>query len=197
MAHISGYVDIEGGLRLLATLDAMEPPDPAHGPESPRTLSQRRADALLRLGAGDKPATPTTLDVIIDLDTVMGRIPSDLTSARCEIVGFGPIDRNTAVRLACDAAGGRVIMRGTSEVLDIGRRTREPTAAQRRALNARDVTCVEPGCDVPADWCDVHHRVHWIDGGATDLDNLELRCRRHHVLLHEGQRAPPRHLAAA
>ena len=34
-------------------------------------------------------------------------------------------------------------------------------------------------------------------GGTTDLDNLQLRCRRHHIRIHEGQRAPPRHLAAA
>jgi hypothetical protein len=68
---------------------------------------------------------------------------------------------------------------------------------QRRALNTRDHTCVEPGCTVPAEWCDAHHRVHWIDGGATDLSNLELRCRRHHIAEHESQRAPPAYLVAA
>jgi hypothetical protein len=26
----------------------------------------------------------------------------------------------------------------------------------------------------------------WLDGGATDLDNLALLCRRHHVSHHEG-----------
>jgi hypothetical protein len=28
--------------------------------------------------------------------------------------------------------------------------------------------------------------VHWPRGGPTDLDNLVLLCRRHHVLCHEG-----------
>ena len=197
MGRVDGYLDVEVCARLAATLDAMEPPDPTDGPEKPRTLAQRRADALARLVMGEWPATPTTIDVIVDLDTLMGRLPADLTTARCEIVGFGPIDRDTAVRLACDAAVGRVLMRGISEVLDVGRRTRVPTPAQRRALNARDRTCVEPGCDVPADWCDAHHRIPWFDGGPTDLDKLELRCRRHHIKEHQRRRAPPQDLAAA
>ncbi len=197
MARIDGYLDAEGAARLVATLDAIEPPDPKHGSTAPRTLPQRRADALVRLAVGERSTAPTPLDVIVDLDTLMGRMPSDLTSARCEIVGVGPIDRDTAVRLACDATVGRVIMRGASEVLDVGRRHRLVSPAQRRALNARDRHCVEPACEVPAEWCDVHHRVHWIDGGTTDLHNLELRCRRHHIHVHEGQRAPPQHLAAA
>jgi hypothetical protein len=196
MARVDGYLDAEAAARLVRTLDALEPPDPTDGPESPRTLAQRRADALVRLAAGQRPATPTTLDVIMDLDTLSGRIPTDLTSARAELTGVGPIDRDTALRLACDAAVGRVIMRGRSEVLDVGRRTREPTPALRRALNARDRTCVEPGCDAPAEWCDAHHRVHWIHGGATDLDNLELRCRRHHIAQHQRDRGPPEALAA-
>lgn len=196
MARLDGYLDAEVCARLAATLDVMEPPDPTDGPEKPRTLVQRRADALVRLVMGERPTTPTTIDVIVDLDTLMGRLPTDLTTARCEIVGFGPIDRDTAVRLACDAAVGRVMMRGKSEVLDVGRRTREPSAALRRALNARDRTCVEPGCDVPADWCDAHHCIPWIEGGDTDLDNLELRCRRHHIKEHAGQRAPPHARAA-
>jgi hypothetical protein len=86
--------------------------------------------------------------------------------------------------LACDAAIGRVLLRGASEVLDIGRRTRLVTPSLRRALERRDRGCVEPGCTAPAAWCDSHHIVHWSAHGPTDLANLELRCRRHHVLQH-------------
>jgi 5-methylcytosine-specific restriction protein A len=38
---------------------------------------------------------------------------------------------------------------------------------------------------VPAAWCDVHHLVPWEQGGPTDLWNLALLCRRHHVAVHE------------
>ena len=74
------------------------------------------------------------------------------------------------------------------EVLDIGRESRTPTAAQRRAVVARDRHCQYPDCRAPAHWCDVHHIVEWDDGGPTDLVNLVLLCRRHHVAVHEGRK---------
>jgi HNH endonuclease len=79
-----------------------------------------------------------------------------------------------------------VLMAGRSEVLDLGRSTRLVTPALRRALELRDRGCCGPGCDRPPEWCDAHHLVHWAQGGETNLDNLVLLCRRHHVLLHEG-----------
>jgi len=74
------------------------------------------------------------------------------------------------------------------EVLDLGRRARTVSAAQRRAVVLRDEHCVHPGCRAPADWCDVHHLVEWEHGGVTDLANLVLLCRRHHVVVHEGRK---------
>ena len=77
-------------------------------------------------------------------------------------------------------------MRGESEVLDVGRRsrTRHPGPVAGAAPPRPD--CRFPGCDRPAEWTDVHHLNPWIDGGRTDLDNLVLSCRYHHVLCHEG-----------
>jgi len=97
--------------------------------------------------------------------------------------------------LACDAGVSRIITNGKSEPLDVGRRTRVVPPALRRAVIARGGHCVEPGCDCPPEWCDVHHIVHWIDGGETTLDNLELKCLQHHRDEHEGRRrdrSPPR-----
>ena len=54
-------------------------------------------------------------------------------------------------------------------------------------LGIRDGGCVFPGCHRVPGWCDAHHVVPWTRGGATDLDNLVLVCRRHQVLLHEGR----------
>jgi len=72
------------------------------------------------------------------------------------------------------------------EPLDVGRASRTVTAPQRRAVVVRDRHCRFPGCDRPPGWGDVHHIVHWLDQGRTDLDNLILLCRRHHTLVHEG-----------
>jgi predicted restriction endonuclease len=54
----------------------------------------------------------------------------------------------------------------------------------RRALIVRDRTCQYPGCTVPGQWCDAHHRKHWALGGGTALHNLILLCAFHHTRLH-------------
>src|SRR5713101_2240567 len=56
----------------------------------------------------------------------------------------------------------------------------------RKARNLRDRHCQWPGCERPASYRDGHHLVHWAHGGATDLDNLVLLCKRHHRMVHEG-----------
>jgi hypothetical protein len=89
--------------------------------------------------------------------------------------------------LACDAEIARVVLGPAGEVLDLGRTSRLPSPAQRRALAVRDGGCVFPGCDRPPGWCQAHHRRHWVDGGRTDLGNLLLLCAFHHRLIHEGQ----------
>jgi hypothetical protein len=90
------------------------------------------------------------------------------------------------LRLTCDAMVQSIVMAGASEVLDLGRSTRVVSPAQRRSLVVRDRGCVFPGCDRPPGWCDAHHVRHWVKGGPTDLCNLVLLCRHHHVLCHEG-----------
>jgi len=77
------------------------------------------------------------------------------------------------------------VLTGPSEVLDLGRSRRLASRAQWLALVARDSGCVLPGCHAPPSWCDVHHLLEWTaDHGPTDLDNLALVCRRHHLDLH-------------
>jgi hypothetical protein len=128
---------------------------------------------------------------VVDVDTIEGRFPADLTSARCELLGGEPVDPRTLVRIACDAAITRVLTRGESTILDLGRSTPVVSAAQRKALAIRDGGCVEPGCTAPPEWCDAHHKWHWVQGGPTVLWNLELRCRRRHVEAHRHDRGPP------
>lgn len=99
------------------------------------------------------------------------------------------LSADAARRLACDASIRRVVVSGKSEILDLGRSTATPSTGQRRALELRDGGCIWPGCDRPPGWCDAHHLLPYRrgapDGGATDLDNLGLLCRRHHHLVHD------------
>jgi len=183
VGHAHGRFDPLSFATLIKVLDEMEPPDPKDAPIR-RNVSQRRADALMRLVGGDK-APEVSVDAIVDVDTLAGRMPSDLTTAMCELDGIGTISPALMSVYLCDCAIGRVLMRGQSEVLDLGRRTRLITPALRRALRVRDRTCVEPGCTLPANCCDGHHIIHWTQHGETNLPNLELRCRRHHLRQHQ------------
>ena len=191
MGLIGGDLDAEGTETLLQALDVACPPDPTGGPVPARSLAQRRADALVDLaaaflaarGAGGRVGAGLTLTM--DHGTLAGQPPADPRQLRCELEQFGPVPLETALRLACDCAVARVVMRGDSEVLDLGRETRLVNRALRRALVARDRGCVFPGCERPAVWCDAHHIRGWEHGGPTNLENCCLLCRRHHMLCHE------------
>jgi hypothetical protein len=188
--RIDGFLDPVGTAALIRALDELVPPDPAGTPE-PRPRSVRNADAIVMLAEQwlDDPERAGSADVSIEVRidvAILGRFGLDTCSSRCELPAYGPIGRAVMERLACDATVARIVMAGESRVLDLGRSTRVVSPALRKAVASRDRHCQHPGCRVPAKWCDVHHIVHWIDGGATDLDNLVLLCRRHHVDHHEG-----------
>jgi hypothetical protein len=209
-------LDAEGGATVVKALEAYDRPDPDPDPEprsgsegpadGPRSIGQRLADGLVQLcseslrGREQSGHATPGIDGLIDVERLAAQdgflarghrlgAPAEMTDwlrRRCEITAVGPVARAALIRLACDAAVGRVVMRGASEVLDVGRRTRVVGRALRRAIELRDGHCTFPGCDAPLRWCDVHHLVHWAHGGATSLDNCTLLCRRHHVLCHEG-----------
>ena len=95
-----------------------------------------------------------------------------------------PLADGTTRVLLCDAAISAVIVDSLGVPLDLGRRVRWATEAQRRAARRRDGGCVFPGCDARVMWCDVHHCIHDEHGGATDLCNLVCLCRHHHGVAH-------------
>jgi hypothetical protein len=106
-------------------------------------------------------------------------------TAVCRIEHGPGIDRSTARRIACDAALVALIDSATpGEQMRLGRKTRKISPALRRALRIRDGGCRFPGCHRQRH-LEAHHVIHWLRGGLTDLDNLVLLCRRHHMAIHE------------
>ncbi len=79
-----------------------------------------------------------------------------------------------AALILCDTAEATIVLGDAGEPLAVGRKTRDPTVAQRRALLVRDGGCVFPSCDQRL-FVDAHHVREWEHGGFTDLDNL-TRC---------------------
>ena len=138
---------------------------------------QSAADALVTLaqngGAsrdGVVRRSPTTLIVHLSDD------------APPLLEGAGPISRETAERLVCDAR--RLTIKPSGRDLVHSRVTRCASYAQQRALHKRSGHCQYPGCTAARE-LEAHHIVPVERGGATELDNLILLCPRHHKLLHD------------
>jgi hypothetical protein len=88
-------------------------------------------------------------------------------------------------RLACEAGIIPAALGGQSQVLDLGRKTRFHSKAQRIALAIEQRGCTAEGCDWPPGMCHTHHHQPWSQGGATDLNNGRLLCPRHHARAHD------------
>jgi hypothetical protein len=56
-----------------------------------------------------------------------------------------------------------------------------PSVALDRFVRCRDLTCRFPGCDRPAESCDIDHTIPY-PLGPTHPSNLKCLCRKHHLL---------------
>ena len=98
---------------------------------------------------------------------------------RCHVDDGPAISQTTAGMLTCTATLSWMLHDHDGTLLDVGRRTRKPTAALRRAVRERDKSrCRYPGCDSRR--TDLHHIRYWSHGGTTSLDNMIRLCRHHH-----------------
>jgi hypothetical protein len=171
-------------------------------------FDRRMADALVEIsegatvGAGSAAEKASgrvrpTVVVHADLDYLAGvggggggggdrdgRGDSGRGGGAAELDVLGPLAPEVARRLACDAkiilsaddAEGHSIQQGGAR--------RSPTDAQRLEIRRRDKGCRFPGCTY-TEFTDVHHVVHWTNGGPTDIPNLVTLCDQHHRAVHE------------
>jgi hypothetical protein len=56
-----------------------------------------------------------------------------------------------------------------------------PSTLLQRFVRARDMTCCQPGCDRPAEYCDLDHSIPY-GRGPTHPGNMKCLCRKHHLL---------------
>lgn len=156
--------------------------------DDPRTVQQRRADALGTLTAGGTalacecgsadcpadadgvPESRVTVHVIAEAATLAG------TSTRPALVpGFGAVPAEVA-RQAARTGKVRPLKRDFR-----AENSYRPSAALADFVRSRDLSCRFPGCDRPALTCDLDHTVAY-PAGPTHASNLKLYCRTHHLL---------------
>ncbi|WP_410665173.1 DUF222 domain-containing protein [Amycolatopsis sp. lyj-84] len=186
--RLNGLLDPEFGARANALFETWGQRRPVDddGNHDQRTPAQRHGDALFDAihyaMTNDKAPTlsgdRTTVVVTIPLETLTSGL-----GAAC-VDGVTQITARHARMLACDAKIIPAVLGSESEPLDIGRATRTVTPGQRRALNLRDHGCAFPGCHRRPKHCEAHHIQPWSQLGDTDLDNLCLLCRYHHMVIH-------------
>jgi hypothetical protein len=193
---IRGELDAVGGEKLQAALEAIVQANRPKG--DLRTRAQQLGDAMVQLAdnalaAGSLPVLRTVKPhVIVRVDLVDLADPA--TGPGTAETGFGAMISAARARcLACDGSISRVVFAPDGTPMDLGRSHRVVPPHLRRAVELRDRRCVFAACDAPSHWCDVHHLLHWIDGGETNLENSALLCERHHTKVHHGFRVerPP------
>ncbi|WP_113964172.1 HNH endonuclease signature motif containing protein [Mycobacterium shimoidei] len=185
LAGIWAQVQVHDGAALDHKLDALADTVCRN---DPRTKAQRRADALGALAAGLDvmrcecgttdcaaaariPGTNVTIHVLAEQASVKGdsQQPGFLP-------GFGPVPAPVLRNLAATAKLKPVVKPSADP--EAGYR---PSAALAEFVRLRDLTCRFPGCDLPAEHCDIDHTVPY-PLGPTHPSNLKLLCRYHHLL---------------
>jgi hypothetical protein len=142
-----------------------------------RTPGQRRADALVEMArrSAARPEGAVTPRPLITI--VAGYHPFKETLL--ELADGTPLSRDHLLPLLAEADIERIVFDSPSEVIDVGVRERFFTGALRRAIQVRDRCCQFPGCDVPADQCEVDHVLPYSQGGETKQSNGRLYCKPH------------------
>ncbi|WP_169798556.1 HNH endonuclease signature motif containing protein [Piscicoccus intestinalis] len=147
--------------------------------ETGKSVRVSLADGLHHLAANrleglESPSRRDAYRVYVHLDTDLGW----LTGRPC-------LPRHIVDRLTCDAKL-RPVWHTDGVPVSVGRSQRTVPRHTRRLVLDRDRGCRYPGC-ASTRHLEVHHIVHWILGGLTDLDNLVALCPRHHAAHHRGE----------
>ena len=162
---------------------------PSEDAADSRTRTQKQHDALAVLltaavASGELPmlggAAPTLVVAVREQDLASGRgyahLPGD----------DEPVSIAAARHIACAGAVQRVVLGAAGRIVSMRTLDRVFNHHQRRAITLRDGGCLIPGCQVPPQWCEVHHVEEHSRGGSTHTDNGVLLCWFHHRTIDSG-----------
>lgn len=164
----------------------------------PRTIDERRADAVGAIAAGAarlacrcaRPQCPgggndgRAANVVIHVltDTTPPRTPAAAPArSRVQPAAILLPDKIISAPMLAE------LIRSGAQISPVRTPPAAPEAgyvpskALAEFVRCRDMTCRFPGCDKPAEFCDIDHTIpHPI--GPTHPSNLKCLCRKHHLL---------------
>ncbi|WP_405395306.1 DUF222 domain-containing protein [Microbispora hainanensis] len=155
-----------------APSEAVQPDPPPEDASARHTHAGHRPAGDCRHGQGTPGALGTALGS--SLRASLGMVPPGLLLATGQVLPVSSVHR-----LARTSTLVRIVMNTDGQVLDMGRKVRLATPAQRRAVFARYATCWVDGCPLPATMCQIDHADNWSTGGLTDLKLLGPACQFH------------------
>ena len=187
----------------------------AHGvcDNDPRTMAQRRADALGALAAGgdhlacrcgdptcpsagdDGRASNVVIHVVTESSALEAQPDPHMSGGIPDVRQPEPPSQwEQKPPAGLLLRGGIVPTPLLAELINSGAKVRmvrspddapepgyRPSAALEEFVRVRDLTCRFPGCDEPAEFCDVDHTIPYPIG-QTHPSNLKCVCRKHHLL---------------
>ena len=142
-----------------------------------RTPAQRRADALVEMAKRSAARAPGAVAARPLIQVLAG---TEALQRMCELSDGTVVTPGEVLPLLSWADLERIVFDGPSKVLDVGVRQRLFRGATRTAVEARDLTCTHESCDVPAERCEIDHKVPYGRGGLTTQANGWCRCKYHH-----------------
>ncbi len=153
-------------------------------PDDVRTHTQRRADALAALVTEARTTDSGPIHPRFQIHIVWNLHDSTITWLDGTTVPDSVIEQ---IGPAADVIGH--LFSADGQPLWVGRTKRLATIAQWRSLIVATRGCKQCGADI--DRCQAHHLREWLDGGPTDIDNLELLCHTCHSEAHRRSRGGP------
>jgi len=187
MVNIKGKLPSEIGAVFLKALEAGS--EVVYRKDTERPLEHRRVEALKLISEAalkaelDPGNSSERYQVVVHVDEPVLEDPEQPGGQSALEGGIG-VSAETSRRIACDASIVEMKHDENGNVLDVGRKTRKISTSMRRALDARDPTCIWPGCH--SRYVQAHHIHFWAEGGETKLTNLCNLCHYHHHLVHDG-----------
>ncbi len=197
MKHLRGCLDPVTGTRFANRLrraakglyDADKKGTASGSAGERRSFDQCMADALevlttgsgsIGFGSGSNACeTPrpghAEISIIAQLDESSGRLVAEVT-------GGEPLPPSILEELMCNSTLTGVLFSSKGVPLWQGYTKRSATAAQLKALRARDQGCI--GCGANPVICQAHHVMPWSKGGSTDVTNMVLVCWNCHNKIH-------------
>ena len=140
-------------------------------------LLQAANDIFFNQASGTKPAVRT--QVIITLNELDQIINGDGDEIQLNLTNGARMTGAEFLTHKFADIGYATIVHPLDGPINTWRLERGANLNQRLSLHAEFHTCSRPGCNKPADYCQVHHLIPWQAGGFTNIKNLTFLCAYH------------------